>query len=139
MGLKTNVVKTVSMTCRPCLVAGNQLEEACGRKTTGEGLMYLERKRERVECRYCGKEMAAGSLDTHRMSQHGKSKERRWTWTNAATGRGGGGEPTTYWIDFSKGGTKECPVEGCPERSRTRTAMRVHFWRRHVRDVVINL
>ena len=37
------------------------------------------------------------------------------------------------------GGTRECPVEGCPGRAGTRTAMRVHFWRRHVRDVVIIL
>ena len=69
--------KTVSMTCRPCPAAGNQSEEANRRKMTGEGLTCLERKRERVECRYWGKEMAAGSLDTHCMSQHGKTKERR--------------------------------------------------------------
>ena len=37
------------------------------------------------------------------------------------------------------GGARECPVEGCLGRSGTRTAMRVHFWRRHVRDVVIIL
>ena len=30
-----------------------------------------------------------------------------------------------------------CPVEGCLGRAGTRTAMRVHFWRRHVRDIVI--
>ena len=110
VGMKTNVGKTVSMTCRPCPAAGNQLEEAYGRKMTGEGLTYLEQKRERVECRDFGKEMAAGSLDTHRMSQHWKAQERRWTWTDAATGGGGGGEPTTYRIEFPKGGTKECPV-----------------------------
>ena len=107
---------------------------------TGEGLTHLERKRERVECRDCGKEMAAGSLDTHRMSQHGKTKERRWTWTDAAMGGGGGGgKPTTYPIEFPKGGTKECSVEGYPGRAGTRTAMKVHFWQRHVRDVVIIL
>ena len=59
---------------------------AYGRKMTGEGLTYLERKRERVECRDNGKEMAARSLDTHRMSQHGKTKERMWTWNDADTG-----------------------------------------------------
>ena len=130
------------MTCRPFPAAGNQSEEAYGHKMTGEGLTYLERKRDRVECRDYGKEMAAGSLDTHRMLQHGKNKERRWTWTDADTvrgGGGGGGGPTTYRIESPKGGTKECPVEGCPGRARKRTAMRVHFWRRHVRDVVIIL
>ena len=28
------------------------------------------------------------------------------------------------------------PVEGCPGRAGTRTATRVHLWRRHVRDIV---
>ena len=79
MGLKKNVGKTVSMTCRPCPAVGNRLEEAYGRKISGEGLTYLERKREQVDCRDCGKEMAEESLDTHHMSQHGKTKERRWT------------------------------------------------------------
>ena len=93
---------------------------------TGEGLTYLERKRERVECRDCGKELAAGSLDIHRMPQHGKTRERWWNWTDAATGVRGE-EPTTYRIVFPKGETQECPVEGCPGRARTRMAMRVHF------------
>ena len=53
---------------------------------TGEGLTFRVRKRERVKCGDYGKEVAAGSLDSHRMSQHGKERERRWTWTDAATG-----------------------------------------------------
>ena len=105
---------------------------------TGEGLTYLERKRERVECRDCGKELVMGSLDIHGMTQNIKTKERWWNWTDAATG-GRGGEPTTYRIEFPKGGERECPVEGCLGRARTRTAMKVHFWHRHVRDVVIIL
>ena len=88
VGLNTNTGKTVSMTCRPCTAAGNRSEEAYGRSMTGEGLTFRERKRERVECGYFGKEVAAGSLDSHRMSQHGKARERRHTWTNAATGGG---------------------------------------------------
>ena len=82
--------------------------------------------------------MAAGSLEAHRMMHHGKSKEDKWSWTYAATG--GGGEPHTYGIEFpTKGGTRECPVEGCLGRAGTRTAMRVHFWRPHVLDIVIIL
>ena len=46
VGLQTNLGKTVSMTLRPCSAAGNQLEAAYGRKMTGEGLTYLERKKE---------------------------------------------------------------------------------------------
>ena len=110
VGLNTNTGKTVIMTCRPCTAAGNQSEEAYGRKMTGEGLTFWERKRERVECRDFVKEVTAGSLDSHRMSQHGKARERRWKWTDAATGGGGGGETKTDWIEFPKGGAKECPV-----------------------------
>ena len=40
VGLHTNVSKTVSMTCRPCPMSGNQSEVAYGRKMTGEGPTY---------------------------------------------------------------------------------------------------
>ena len=70
------------------------------------------------------------------MTQHGKAQERKWAWTDAVTG---GEEQQTYRMEFPKGGTKACPVEGCPGRAGTRTAMRVHFWRRHVRVTVIIL
>ena len=63
MGLKTNTGKTVSMTCRPCTAAGNRSEEAYRRLMTEEGLTFRKRKRERVECGDCGKEVVAGSLD----------------------------------------------------------------------------
>ena len=85
VGLHTNLGKTVSMTCRPCPTAENQLKVAYGRKMTGEGPTYRERKRERVECGDCGKGMTAGSLEAHRMVQHGKSKAYWWSWTDAAT------------------------------------------------------
>ena len=49
----------------------------------------------------------------------------------------GGEEPKTFKMEFPRGGAETCPVEGCPGRAGTRTAMRVHFWRRHVRDTVI--
>ena len=80
--------------------------------------------------------MAAGSLASHQMTQHGKAKEEQWSCNASSTG----GEPRTYMIEFpTKGGTRECPVEGCPGRAGTRTAMRVRFWIRHVRDIMIIL
>ena len=103
---------------------------------TGEGLSPKERKMERVECGDCRQEMAAASLDSHRMSQHGRARERKWTWMETTTGAE---EPRTYRVEFPKGGTQLCPVDGCPGRAGKRTAMRVHFWRRHVRDTVIIL
>ena len=88
VGLKTNCNKTVSMTCRPCSTPGNRSEETYGHIMTGDGPKPKERKRERVTCRDCRREMAAGSLDSHRMTQHGKARERKWAWTDAATGGG---------------------------------------------------
>ena len=123
VGVNMNTRKTVRMTCSTCTAAGNWSEEAYGRLMTGEGLTFRERKRERVECGDCGKEVAAGSLDSHRMTQHGKAKERRWTWTDAAMGWGEGDEPQTYRIEFTKGGAMSCPVEGCLGRAGTRTAV----------------
>ena len=75
VGLQKNVGKTVSMVCKPCQAEGNKTEAAYGRKMKGKGTTYQERQKERVECVECGKEMAAGSLASHRMTQHGKAKE----------------------------------------------------------------
>ena len=45
-----------------------------------------------------------------------------------------------YKMNFpTKGGRRQCPVEGCPGVSATRAAMRVHFVHRHVHDTVVIL
>ena len=80
VGLWTNVRKTVIVVCRPCQAAGTQSVASYGRKMMGEGPTYREQQKERVECGDCGKEMAAGSLESHRMTQHGQRKEERWSW-----------------------------------------------------------
>ena len=54
---------------------------------TREGPTFRERKRERVKPEDCGKEVASGSMDSHRMLQHGKAQKNRWTWTDTATGK----------------------------------------------------
>ena len=103
VGLRTNVGKTVIMVCRPCQAEGNQLEAAYGQKIPGDGPAYRERQKERVEFGECGKEMAAGLLVSHRMTQHEKSKAEQWSWEASATG----GEPRIYRIAFlTKGGPR---------------------------------
>ena len=48
-----------------------------------------------------------------------------------------GDEPRTYRMAFpTKAGPMSCPAEGCSGRVSTRTAVRVYFWNRHVRDTV---
>ena len=45
-----------------------------------------------------------------------------------------------YKMNFpTKGGRRQCPVEGCPGVSETRAAMRVHFVHRHVHETVVIL
>ena len=80
--------------------------------------------------------MAAGSLEIHQMTQHGRVAEARRSWRTLATGNG----PRTFWMAFpAKGGLKSCLVEGCPGRATTRTAIRVHFLHRHVLDTMVIL
>ena len=69
VGLQTNVDKTVSMACLPCRAgSGNRTAEGYRRQITGDGKSFRERQRERVACRECGAELAAGSLSSHLMT-----------------------------------------------------------------------
>ena len=136
VGLRTNIRKTVNMVYQLCQAAGTQSVAAYGRKMTGEGPTYREWQKERVECGECGKDMAAGSLISHRMTQHGQATEERWIWEASATE----GNTQTYRLAFpTKGGPRSCPVEGCPGRVRTRMAMRMRFCNLYVQDIVIIL
>ena len=80
--------------------------------------------------------MVEGSLASHRVTQHGRAAEEQLIWEASATG----GERHTYRMAFpTKGGPRSCPVEGCPGQAGTRTAMWMHFFNRHVQDIVIIL
>ena len=111
VGLQTNVDKTVSMACQPCWAgSGNRNAEGYRRRITGEGKSFRERQRERVACGKCGVEIAAGSLSGHLMTRHGKAAPRRHLWAPQTTGG-----PMMYKMNFStKGGRRQCPVDGCP-------------------------
>ena len=75
-------------------------------------------------------------MASHRVTQHGWAAEERWSWEASATG----GEPQTYRMSFlTKEGPRSCPVEVCTVQAGTRTAMRMHFFNRHVQDIVIIL
>ena len=124
------------MVCRPCQAAENRSEAAYGSRITGEGPTYRERQNRRVQCRECRKEMAAGSMAGHTMTQHGQAAEARQSWKTSTTGE----EPQKYLIAFpDKGGPRSCPVEGFLGRATTRTAMWVHFLYQHDLDTVVIL
>ena len=60
----------------------------------------------------------------------------RRQWSTPAAGTG----PQMYRMSFlEKGGPQKCPVEGCPGRVATRTAMQVHFVKWIVLDTVVIL
>ena len=124
------------MVCHPCQAAGNITTAAYGRRIMGEGKSYIERQRDQVECEECVEQLAVGSLSIHMMTQHGKAAGQRRQWTTPAEGR----VPQEYRRSFpTKGGPRACPVEGCPGKMATRTAMRVQFVHRHVLNTVVML
>ena len=100
----------------------------------GDGNSFRERQRERVACRECGAELAAGSLSSHLMTRNGKAAPRRHLWAPQTTFG-----TRTYKMNFPKGNRRQFPVEGFPGVSETRAAMRVHFVHRHVHDTVVLL
>ena len=136
VGLQNNVGKTVRMVFRPCQAAGTQLEASYRRRITGDGPSYRDLQKGQKQCRECGEDMAARSVAGHMNTQHWQMVEEIWSWTTSATGE----EPWTYHMEFqAKGGPQSCPVEVFLGRAATRTAMRVHFLHRNVRDTVVFL
>ena len=52
----------------------------------------------------------------------------------------GGDDPRNYILECpANAGPRPCPVKGCSSRASTRTAVRVQFWQRHVRNTVVIL
>ena len=76
-------------------------------------------------------------LPPHDSTRKGKGEEMGVD--GRGHGRGRRGRAAKYRMEFPKGGTTKCPVEGCPGRAGMRTAIHVHLWRRHVRDTIIIL
>ena len=103
---------------------------------TGTGPSCRERYRGRIYCKEYREEVVPGLLVGHIQTQYGKASEGSCSW-EATVHRE---EPRTYRIAFLIArGTRNCPVKGCPGQAATRTAVRVHFFYRHVRDTVIIL
>ena len=74
----------------------------------------------------------------HHQIQHSVAKWRLGSEVDEADG--GSNEPRTYRMVFPiRVGPRPCPVEGCNGQALTRTAMRVHFCHRYVRDTMVIL
>ena len=71
------------------------------------------------------KELAEGSLVTHRQTQHIVTKGGLVSEGYEAYG---GKDPRTYRLVFTeRKGPRPCQVKGCSAQASTRTDMRVHF------------
>jgi hypothetical protein len=69
-GLKVNIAKTKFMICLPNSHHSHMSEDAYKRRMTGEGETYRKRKRRRVECPECSKQLAASNLPAHLRNVH---------------------------------------------------------------------
>ena len=75
---------------------------------------------------------------THCQTEHSVAKGRLGLDGDKADGDGD--KPRTYKMSFlTKAEPRPCPVKGCSGRASTRTEMRVQFWHRNVRDIVVIL
>ena len=101
-----NLGETKTMTCTPGFVWGQLGQDACKRRSTGEGTTFWERKRTRVSCRECGTTMAASSLRNHMERTHGRSLAQT---QEVDTGVGGGGCMVSFPRVLP---SVACPVEG---------------------------
>ena len=94
-------------------------KEAYDRRQTGEGRSYEERRKAKVKCQICGKEMTSGSLQRHMKNQHNKLPEQ-YLYTRKGTER-------TFNIDIAKGANNNCPIPGCTGTSKDKFGMYRHF------------
>ena len=77
-----------------------------------------------------------GFLGVHEHTHHGKADGGKWHWNTTSPSR----DPRTYKMVFPTAGPlRNCPAEGCQGQAAMRTAIRVHFLHRHVRDTMIIL
>ena len=104
---------------------------------TGVESNYKERQRYQVSCPECGKYLSRGSLATHCQTYNFMAKGLT---AHEREEEGRGNDPRTYRVFFlTRSGLRHCPVEECSGQSVMRTAMRLHFWHRHVWDTVVIL
>jgi hypothetical protein len=103
------------------------------RRMTGEGDTYRQRKRRRVSCPECQKDLSASSIQQHLRTQHGQDPPTFELPDNILDAH----VPHTYVISFPRVlPHKPCPVPECTARPTTRTAFRIHFRNRHPHDSI---
>ena len=101
------------MICMPGFIWGEHGCEAYKRQATGEGSTFRERKGTRVSCEVCGGIMAASFLRHHMDIFDGR------VFPQVRGVDVGGGGLEVYRVSFPRIiKSVECPMEGCPTRSK---------------------
>ena len=129
VGLRTNTDKTKVMVMLPASIRTYYSEHAYKRKLDGVGDTYRQRKRRRVSCTECGKDLSAGSIVSHMRSQHGLEPLPTAVAPQAPN--------VGYTVDWPDGrGTKcPCPSPQCDYQAGSENLLRRHFATRHPGDV----
>ena len=129
VGLRTNTDKTKVMVMLPASIRTYYSEHAYKRKLGGGGDSYQQRKRRRVTCTECGKDLAAGSIVPHMKAQHGMEPVPPVVPPPPP--------PVGYNVVWPDGkGTKcPCPSPQCDYQAGSENLLRRHFATRHPGDV----
>ena len=128
VGLRTNTEKTKAMICLPGAIRTYYSEAAYKRKLEGHGETYSQRKRRRIDCVECGRDLAVGSVTSHMRSQHGMEPVPP-----------GPAAPLshTHYADVYRQTRRHpitCPVPDCIYSARSENLLRRHFATRHPGD-----
>lgn len=138
MGLKTNTTKTKALICAPKPSVTRICSPAYKRRMgiNADELTHRERKRQKVECEICDREVQARSLTRHKRLRHGIEMSlitQQPTPPNLATA-----SSETYTVSIPHyNNVTECPVPSCKAIVRSRFNMRQHFIHRHFHDKII--
>ena len=128
VGLRTNADKTKVMVFLPGSIRTYYSEDAHKRKLEGQGDTYRQRKRRRVACTECGKDLAAGSIRSHMRSQHGLEPQPPGMPPLRA--------PVGHQVTRpQRRGGWHCPVPECGCRGGSQNLLSRHFATQHPGDV----
>ena len=129
VGLKTNTIKTESVTFLPGKIRECQCEEVYTQRMEGLGGGGRPTAR-RTTCNKCGAELAVGSLPRHLSTQH--DIHHQYVPPPRVSEEAGDGAERRCMARRTLEGEYECPVAGCAApRCRDFSQMRRHFWSRH--------
>jgi hypothetical protein len=133
IGLSTNTEKTKAMVSTPSHLHGPMSTAAYDRRMTGEGDSFQTRKRKRVACPACQKEISAGSLQRHMRRAHGLELPEHIALDENPP------PPSTHTVSVPRprGAWADCPVAGCTGHWSNGPSLRRHFRDRHPLDTII--